>query len=75
MTIGRLHAAFSAIVTILVFAPAALADAPCEAGLRDVTPAERTRFTVTLQGADSALPPAPEGWRQVNADGQFSSRR
>lgn len=72
MTISRLHAAISAVVTILVFAPAALADAPCDIGLRDVTPAERARITAALQSAESALPPAPEGWRQVNADGQFS---
>ena len=49
-----------------------MADAPCNTGFRDVTPAERTRITTALQGAESALPPAPEGWRQINNDGEFS---
>ena len=43
-------------------APIAFADAPCNAGLRDVTAAERAQVTSVLQSAQAALPPAPEGW-------------
>lgn len=60
------------LLALAVATPIALADAPCYTGLRDVTPAEQARITSALQGAERALPPAPEGWRQVNADGQFS---
>lgn len=64
--------ALAGVFAFLAATPIALADAPCNAGLRDVTPAEKARITAALQRAESALPPAPEGWRQINADGQFS---
>lgn len=60
------------LLALAVATPIALADAPCYTGFRDVTPAEQARITSALQGAERALPPAPEGWRQVNTDGQFS---
>jgi hypothetical protein len=60
------------VFALFAATPIALADAPCNAGLRDVTPAERARITAALQKAESALPPAPEGWRQINNDGEFS---
>jgi hypothetical protein len=72
MDTSQFRAEIAFLVSLLAVAPAALGDAACNAGLRDVTPAERTRITTALQSAESALPPAPEGWRQVNADGQFS---
>lgn len=65
----RMRSAWLAV--LFAIAPAALADAPCDTGLRDVTPAERERITAALQAAKSALPPAPEGW-QIRGDDQFS---
>lgn len=64
--------ALAGVLALFAATPITLADAPCNAGLRDVTPAEKGRITAALQRAESALPPAPEGWRQVNADGEFS---
>jgi hypothetical protein len=43
-------------------ATSALADAPCNAGFRDVTAVERTQITNVLKAMQGALPPAPEGW-------------
>jgi hypothetical protein len=40
-----------------------MADAPCIAGFRDSTPAERARMTAILETAKKALPPAPAGWQ------------
>ncbi len=38
-------------------------DAPCDAGFRDATAAERNRMTAILEAAKAALPPAPAGWQ------------
>ena len=45
-----------------------MADAPCNKGYRDTTPAERARIAAALQAAKSALPPAPEGWQIRGGD-------
>jgi hypothetical protein len=50
------------MIALLAFAPWALADAPCNKGLRDTTPAERAQVTGVLKAMQAALPPAPEGW-------------
>jgi hypothetical protein len=71
MTTSLFRAGIAILVSLLAVAPTALGDAPCNTGLRDVTPAERARITAALQLAKSALPPAPEGW-QVRGDEQFS---
>jgi hypothetical protein len=41
----------------------AIADAPCDKGFRDSTPAERARMTTILEIAKKSLPPAPAGWQ------------
>ncbi len=71
MTTSCFRAGIALLVSLLAVAPMALGDAPCNAGYRDVTPAERARITAALQLAKAALPPAPEGW-QVRGDEQFS---
>ena len=55
-------------VSLLTMLPIALADAPCNKGYRDTTPAERARITAALQAAKSALPTAPEGWQLRGGD-------
>ena len=50
------------VLALVIAAPIAFADAPCNAGLRDVTAAERAQVTSVLQSAQAALPPATEGW-------------
>lgn len=62
--------ASSRMMTTLVLAAAAVAcasiargDAPCDAGFRDSTPAERARMTAVLEIAKKSLPPAPAGWQ------------
>lgn len=72
MTTGHWRTGIAGLVSLFTIAPVALGDAPCNTGFRDVTPAERARITAALQAAESALPPAPEGWQQVNANGEFS---
>jgi hypothetical protein len=61
----------AALVVLFAIAPTAIGDAPCDKGFRDVTPAERARITSALQLAQSALPPAPEGW-QLRSQEDFS---
>lgn len=63
--------ALAGVFALFAATPIALADAPCNAGFRDVTPAERARITAALQSAKSALPPAPEGW-QIRGTEEFS---
>jgi hypothetical protein len=63
--------ALTGVFALFAATPIALADAPCNAGLRDVTPAERARITAALQLAKAALPPAPEGW-QLRGTEEFS---
>ena len=46
----------------------ARADAPCDAGFRASTPAERQTMTAVLQAAKKALPPVPAGWVIVGDD-------
>lgn len=55
-------------VAILIAAPAARGDGPCNKGYRDTTPAERATITAVLQAAKKALPPAPTGWVIVGDD-------
>jgi hypothetical protein len=50
------------LVFLLVIAPAAQGDAPCNKDFRDTTPAERAQVTAVLKNVQAALPPAPEGW-------------
>lgn len=50
------------LVTLIAVAQAALADAPCNAGYRDTTPAERTKMTSVLETVRSAMPAPPAGW-------------
>jgi hypothetical protein len=50
------------VLVLLATTPMALADAPCDKGYRDTTPAERSQITSVLKAAQGALPPAPEGW-------------
>jgi hypothetical protein len=55
-------------VTAILGASFARADAPCDAGFRASTPAERQTMTAVLQAAKKALPPAPAGWQIVSED-------
>lgn len=71
MTMIQFRAGIALSVALFTFAPASFGDAPCNKGLRDVTPAERARITGALQSAKSALPPAPEGW-QLRGTEEFS---
>jgi hypothetical protein len=50
------------LVTLIAVAQTALADAPCYAGYRDTTPAERTKMTAVLETVQSAMPAPPAGW-------------
>ncbi|MGH8135039.1 MAG: hypothetical protein ACRER4_01730 [Steroidobacteraceae bacterium] len=58
-------------VVALVGASNALADAPCNKGFRNVTPAEHATITAALTAGKKALPPAPAGW-VLQGDEQFS---
>jgi hypothetical protein len=40
----------------------AYADAECDKGVRETTPAEQAAMKNVLDGIDRALPPAPQGW-------------
>ena len=62
MNTSQFRAEIAFLVSLFAVAPVALGDAPCNTGMRDVTAAERTQITTVLQTAQSALPPAPEGW-------------
>lgn len=62
MTRIQVRTGISLWIALFTVAPAALGDAPCNKDFRDVTPAERSQITTILQSAQSALPPAPEGW-------------
>jgi hypothetical protein len=55
-------------VAMVTAASTARADAWCNAGIRDSTPAERATMTAVLQAAKNALPPAPTGWVIVGDD-------
>ncbi len=59
---NRLYPGISCIFFLLAVAPCALGDGVCNKGLRDITAAELTQMTNVLKAAQSALPPAPEGW-------------
>lgn len=73
MTTRSVSRTAACTLALVVAAPVALADAPCNKGFRDTTPAERARITAVLTAAKSALPPAPEGW-QIRGDDQLSVR-
>jgi hypothetical protein len=55
-------------VAILVAAPQARGDGPCDKGYRDSTTAERATMTAVLEAAKKALPPAPTGWMTLGDD-------
>lgn len=61
MTIARLWVTAAALA-VLAIAPTALADAPCYAGIRDITAAENAKMTGVLETIRSALPAPPAGW-------------
>ena len=63
--------ALAGALALCAAAPLAFADAPCNKGFRDTTPAERARITAALQAAKAALPPPPEGW-QFRGDEELS---
>jgi len=67
----RRSTGYIAFASLFATSPIALADAPCHTGFRDVTPAEQTRITTALAAAESAVPPAPEGW-QIRGEGPHS---
>jgi len=50
-------------VATIFGAAMARGDAPCNAGFRNSTPAERARMTAILEIARKSLPPAPAGWQ------------
>ncbi len=60
MNKNRIHAEISAFFFLLAVTACALGDSDCK--VRDVTAAERTQMTNVLEAAQSALPPAPQGW-------------
>jgi hypothetical protein len=68
---ARFAAAIACAVAAMAFSAAAPADAPCNKGYRDSTPAERATLTAVLQAARKALPPAPAGW-VIEGDDQIS---
>jgi hypothetical protein len=63
--------AFILLCALVAWVTAASADAPCNLGYRDTTPAERARITAALQEAKVALPAPPQGW-QLRGDEVFS---
>jgi hypothetical protein len=62
MNKNRLLSGIPSFVFLLAIAPCALGDGVCHKGERKITAAERTQMTNVLKAAQSALPPAPEGW-------------
>ena len=62
MNENRTAPVLAVFTALLAGTTCALADGVCNAGIRDVTAAERTQMTNVLKAAQSALPPAPEGW-------------
>ena len=58
-------------VALLAGASSAFADAPCDKGFRNVTPAEHATITSVLTAGKKALPPAPAGW-VTQGDEEFS---
>lgn len=68
MKIKRLRRGLIGAIAIAAIAPAALGDAPCYAGYRDTTPAERAKMTSVLKTIESALPAPAAGWVLVNND-------
>lgn len=63
MSTKRIQAALTCAAVAILGASIAGADAPCNAGFRDSTPAERARMTAILEIAKKSLPPAPAGWQ------------
>jgi len=59
---------FAALCTAALCISVAGADAPCYAGIRDTSAAERATMTRVLEAVRRALPPAPPGWQIVNDD-------
>ena len=62
MKTSRLPAEFTCLFALLAFAPVALSDAPCYAGYRDTTAAERAKMTSVLETVRSAMPAPAAGW-------------
>lgn len=63
MASSRMMATLALAVAAVFGAAMARGDAPCDAGFRDSTPAERARMTAILEIAKKSLPPAPAGWQ------------
>lgn len=59
---NRLRPGIFSFFFLLAVTPFAFGDSVCNKGIRDITAAERTQMTNVLKAAQSALPPAPEGW-------------
>ena len=63
MSSKRILTALTCAATAILSASIARADAPCNAGFRDSTSAERARMTAILEIAKKSLPLAPAGWQ------------
>lgn len=63
MQFTRILTASVPVLAAIFGASIAGADAPCHAGFRDSTAAERARMTAFLENAKKSLPPAPAGWQ------------
>jgi hypothetical protein len=54
--------AMACVISFLATVPGAMADAVCNKGYRDTTPAERAKMTAVLQTVKDAMPEPPAGW-------------
>jgi hypothetical protein len=54
--------AMACVISFLAAVPGAMADAVCNKGYRDTTPAERAKMTAVLQTVKDAMPEPPAGW-------------
>jgi len=58
----RTWQALACSLALFTTASMAIADSPCNRGIRDTTPAERAKMTGVLQAVKDALPAPPAGW-------------
>lgn len=58
----RTWQALTCSLALFTTASMAIADSPCNRGIRDTTPAERAKMTGVLQAVKDALPAPPAGW-------------
>jgi hypothetical protein len=68
MRIGAGITKIVSVVAVIAGASLAHADAPCDKGYRDTTPAERATMTTVLAAAKKALPAPPAGWMLLGDD-------